>query len=202
MKNCVRKWVLVGSILVFLTGCNKSADVSRLFEEEDLSYETSTDVNVEADVAEPADDMLKETLSNVIYVQIDGAVSRPGVYEVSSGSRVFVLIELAGGFTDEASTSSINQVAWLEDGQQIYVPTQQEASIAYESMSQQEDGKVNINNASKQELTQLPGIGERKAELIIEYREKNGKFSSIDEIMNINGIKEGVFDTIKELITV
>lgn len=164
----------------------------------------------------------------VIYVDVSGAVVSPGVYRLEAGSRVFQAIEAAGGCTSEASAVWLNQAAGLSDGQKVYVPTAQEAEAAGEStadgagfwgeagiqpsVTDQDpgtageissgDGKVNINTADKEQLTTLPGVGSSKAEAILAYRQEQGGFSSIDEIMNVEGIKEGVFAKIKDKISV
>lgn len=142
-----------------------------------------------------------------IYVDVCGAVQHPGVYELEEGSRVFQAIEAAGGFAKEAASAYINQAESLQDGQQIYVPKKQEVeelSLPMQQTKEQENGeaKVNLNTADKQELMTINGIGESRALDIIAYREEHGKFSAIEEIMNVQGIKEGTFDKIKEHIAV
>ena len=133
-----------------------------------------------------------------IYVFVCGAVVRPGVYELEEGSRVFEAIEAAGGFTKEASKNMVNQAEILKDEMKVYVPTQKEVEVQNETDS----GKININTAAKSELMELPGVGEAKADQIIQYREAHGSFRQIEDIMSISGIKEGLFEKIKEYITV
>ena len=167
-----------------------------------------------------------------IYVDVSGAVVSPGVYCLDAGSRIFQAIEAAGGCTTEAAPVWLNQAAELSDGQKVYVPTVQEAEDAAaengaggnagylwdlgtqsavtgqtsEGTGQvSEDtgtGKVNINTADKELLTTLPGVGSSKADAILAYRQEQGGFSSIEEIMNVEGIKEGVFARIKDRISV
>ena len=167
-----------------------------------------------------------------IYVDVSGAVVSPGVYCLDAGSRIFQAIEAAGGCTTEAAPVCLNQAAELSDGQKVYVPTVQEAedvaagngaggnagnlwdlgtqSSVTGQTSQgtgqvSEDtgtGKVNINTADKELLTTLPGVGSSKADAILAYRQDQGGFSSIEEIMNVEGIKEGVFARIKDRISV
>ena len=127
-----------------------------------------------------------------------GAVLNEGVYELPAGSRIFTAIEKAGGFLATAATTEINQAEILEDAMKLYVPTIAEV----EDMQSKRSGKVNLNRASKEELMTLPGIGEAKAELIIHYREQVGTFKRIEDIMEIDGIKEGLFEKIKDLIQV
>ncbi len=140
----------------------------------------------------------------VIFVQVAGAVCKPGVYELSSGSRVYAAIEAAGGLTEQADDSDINQAAVLEDGQKLYVYTIEERALeeAKEAATQAEDGLVNINTATESELTSLPGIGQTKAKQIVEYRQSNGSFSSIEEIKNVSGIGDGIFNQINSLIKI
>ena len=132
-----------------------------------------------------------------IFVYVCGAVLNEGVYELPVGSRVFAAIEKAGGFLATAATTEINQAEILEDAMKLYVPT-----IAEVEEMQAGSGKVNLNKATKEELMTLPGIGEAKAELIINHREKVGTFKRIEDIMEIDGIKEGLYEKIKDLIQV
>jgi len=139
-----------------------------------------------------------------IFIHVCGAVKNPGVYEMEAGSRIYEALELAGGMTEDAVENSMNQAEILNDGQQLYVMSEsemkEEKMIAEEEAI--EDGKVNINRASREELMTLPGIGESKADAIIRYREETGTFNSIEEIMEIEGIKEGVFRKIEDRITI
>ncbi len=140
-----------------------------------------------------------------IKVYICGEIANPGVYDMDEGDRICDIIDKAGGFTEYASTIYLNQAELIIDGQKIYVPTVEEveagASLLYSS-AEEEDGKVNLNTASKEELMTLTGIGESKAEAIIAYREDNGGFETIEDIQNISGIKEAVFSTIEDQICV
>ena len=147
----------------------------------------------------------KEEETDIIYVQVSGAVNHPGVYELPLGSRVFQALELAGGMTQEAQEKSINQAQTLEDGQMIWVPTVEEAAALPEQQPEslaKDDGKVNLNTATKEELQTLPGIGEAKAQSIVDWREEHGSFTQIEDIMKIEGIKEGVFSKIKDSVKV
>jgi competence protein ComEA len=141
-----------------------------------------------------------------IYVYVCGCVNVPGVYEVPAGSRVYQLVELAGGLTDDASQRSLDMAVAVADGQTIYVPSEAEAEEGLYTQASSTDagtgGRVNINTATKQQLMELSGIGESRAESIISYREKNGAFSSIEDIMNVSGIKEAAYERIKDDICV
>ena len=148
----------------------------------------------------------KETLTEVsgeyIYVQVSGAVVSPGVYELTEGSRVFQAIELAGGLTEEADAGQMNQAQTVSDGEMIYVRHQGETETEEADVVQPEDGKVNLNTATEEQLMTLPGIGQAKAQCIIAWREENGGFARIEDLMEIEGIKEGVFSRIKDSIKV
>jgi competence protein ComEA len=144
-----------------------------------------------------------------LSVHVAGAVEQPGVYQLPRGSRVQDAIEAAGGLRTDADPQTLNLAARLEDGSQIYVPAEGEdrpASVSTAQSSAAEDTSplypININTASVEELQLLPGIGESKAESIVEYREANGLFASIEDIMEVSGIGQSTFDEFKELITV
>lgn len=146
----------------------------------------------------------------LIFVHVCGAVVKPGVYQAQEGARLVDLLELSGGLTGEAAGDYINQAEQVMDGQRIYVPTMKEVEDisaeeylnANRSAPAREEASafVNINTADAGELMSLPGIGEAKANSIIEYRKANGSFKTIEELMNIPGIKEGLFNQISTRI--
>ena len=163
----------------------------------------------------------------MIYVDVCGAVANPGVFQLAAGSRVFQAIEAAGGYLPEAALTCVNRAGVLTDGQQLYILTQEEmerqgldsAEMAGASDGQmngsagtgqnagltvqaQQDNRININTADKAQLTMLTGIGATRAQAIIAYREENGPFAAIEDIMNVQGIKEGTFAKIKDEIVV
>jgi len=154
-------------------------------------------------------ELLPPPTSVPLTVHVAGAVGQPGVYQLPRGSRVQDAIEAAGGFSTEADPQTLNLAARLEDGSQVYVPAEGEerpASVSTAQSSTADDSSplypININTASIEELQLLPGIGESKAESIVEYREANGLFASIEDIMEVSGIGQSTFDEFKELITV
>lgn len=169
----------------------------------------------------------KEMQQAMIYVDVCGAVANPGVFQLAAGSRVFQAIEAAGGYLPEAALTCVNRAGVLTDGQQLYILTQEEmerqgldpAEMAKASDGQmngsagtgqntgmaaqvQQDNRININTADEAQLTTLTGIGATRAQAIIAYREENGPFVAIEDIMNVQGIKEGTFAKIKDEIVV
>lgn len=146
--------------------------------------------------------------SGTIYVYVCGAVHAPGVYELEEGARIYEAIVCAGGLRDDADKNYVNQAQILSDGEQIYIPTEEEA--AQEHLVQEAergsdfsaDDRIDINTATKEELMTLSGIGESRAESILAYRQIHGAFQNIEELMNVEGIKEGIFQKIKDSITV
>lgn len=168
--------------------------------------------------ADPPEDAEPEK----IFVDVCGAVTSPGVFELPSGSRVFQAVEAAGGLLAEAAGEYVNLAGRLEDGQQIYIPARDEAESMPSLKSPLEKsisdgtpgngnscaaqaetaGKINLNTADEAALTTLTGIGASKAQAILAYREEHGGFSVIEEILNVPGIKEGTFMKIKDNIAV
>lgn len=145
------------------------------------------------------DESYAVTSSSILYVEVCGCVNIPGVYEVTEGTRVYQVIEMAGGLREDANSKSINKAESVADGQQIYIPAKDEVIAPAEDTGTE---LVNINKASMDELMTLPGIGQSKAEAIISYRESGGRFETIEDIMNVSGIKDAAFNKIKELICV
>ena len=140
-----------------------------------------------------------------IFVHVCGAVVSPGVYEMIEGNRVFEAIEQAGGFTDEAHAQAINLADKVVDGQQVVVPTEEEATLSPQvpvGADESEQGLININTADQVRLQELSGIGEAKAKGILNYRESNGRFNSIEDIKSVSGIGDKLYEQIKENITV
>lgn len=137
--------------------------------------------------------------SEEIAVYVVGEVVNPGVYFLSQNSRIQNAIEAAGGFTASADIVSINLAMKLADGMKIYVPP-----VNYGSRIASENGQVliNVNMASIAELESIPGIGPVLAKRIYEYRQKNGPFSSYEDLLNVSGIGEKTLEKIKPYIQV
>lgn len=157
-----------------------------------------------ADTLQPVEENT-ETTETVVYsdstgimkVHICGEVYFPGVYSLYSGSRIYELVQQAGGFTKEADTEAVNLAKEVFDGEQIYIPSMKEREE-----TENGQGLININTATEAMLCTIPGIGAQRARQIIDYREKNGKFTKIEDIMKISGIKDGMFEKIAPYITV
>lgn len=143
--------------------------------------------------------------SNSIFVHVCGAVKKPGVYELQSNARICDAIKAAGGLKKKAADTEVNQAQALTDGEQVCIPYKiddEESTVADGSgtSSGMEGNKISINQATAEELMTLPGIGESKAQSIIQYREEHGGFQKIEDIKNIQGIKDGVFNKIVDCI--
>lgn len=179
-------------IVIFLSGCRK----------EDQNAFQLTEISDESVIIPEEEEKSQEISEREIYVDVSGQVRKPGVYMLLEGNRVFQAIERAGGLTEEANISQLNQAQVLSDGQKIYIPSKDEVTKEDGKAADANDGKININTAGVEELMTLSGIGKAKAEAIIRYREEQGHFSSIDEIQNVEGIKEGTFQKLKDQITV
>lgn len=178
-------------LLLFLTGCDLSPGGKELLQTESL--EQPTEVSDEA----------KQDSKAQIWVHVCGEVKNPGVYSLSADSRVFDAIEAAGGFTKNADETSLNLAQSLEDESKIYVGSKKDKK-SDEAAADTGDstGKVNLNTATIEELMTLPGIGEVRARAILDFREKNGNFQKVEDLLEVEGIKEGIFQKLESLIAV
>lgn len=182
-------------------------------------YNTSeyTDNNVETedifDSVKAEEPDLTDTSKESLYeVYLCGCVVRPGVYKLPANSRLYEYLELAGGYTKTAAKDYENLARKVEDGERIYFPSSDEVKeynyLDNETLPNQNDinginnSKVNINTADVDELTTLTGIGESRAKSIIAHRQSHGSFKTIEDIMLVDGIKQSVFENIKDYITV
>lgn len=201
MEKSYKKFVPVVLVIVVLAAIwyADHADSGRQQDEMPEFFESTATVGPETAVG------------GKIYIHIVGAVKKPGVYSFDSPPRLIEVVEQAGGFTKGAARSGINQAQIVEDGSQIVIESRdgknkQAGDIQEQTGTQQpaqgQSDRININKALKEELMTLPGIGESKANAIIFYRDNNGAFQKIEDIMKITGIKTGVFDKIKDRIEV
>ncbi len=201
-------------------GCG-GAQRTKMYLEASVQDERESGTGQDTSALEKSPDVLEdgslpeqeETQSCFVYVC--GAVKRPGVYELPKGSRVYEALALAGGLRKDAYEKEINQAEPVEDGQMIEVFTIKEHKTQQEHQRQTQksqqtdspdsaysDDRIDINTASKEQLMTLSGIGEAKADNIIDYRERIGGFSAPAEIMDVNGIGEGLYARIQDKITV
>ena len=189
------KGAVIGGVLLLLVG------VGGLFSKKEEAVEEVTVVETTV-LAEKTE--VSTTQEAVIFVDIKGAVKNPGVYQMKSGDRVKDALDAAGGLTDEADSQKVNLAQRVEDQMVIVVPkvgeevTEIPAGVT--SKEAAKDGKVNINTATVEELKTLKGVGEKKAEAIIEYRKKNGSFQTKEDLMKVRGIGKKLFESFQERI--
>jgi len=189
------KAAVIGGILLILVG------VGGLFSKKEVSME-ETEVVVTTMLAEKTE--VSTTQETVIFVDIKGEVKKPGVYQMKVGDRVKDAIDAAGGLTAEADSQKVNLAQKVEDQMVIVVPKVGEEAEAIPagatSKEVAKEGKVNINTATVEELKTLKGVGEKKAEAIIEYRKKNGSFKTKEDLMKVRGIGKKLFESFEERI--
>ena len=159
------------------------------------------------------------TNDDIVIIHITGSVKNPGIVKLKEGSRIEDAIESAGGLTENADITKVNLAYVVEDGTKIKIPSASEEDIGDEDIIDSKSGDniiieenavpsnnstqtININKATEKEFETLPGIGPSLASKIIEYRNQNGKFGSIEDIKNVNGIGDNKYEKIKDLITV
>ena len=204
--RCVKsELVLLAVILSMTCGCAKEQETDSLF---GLLTEETTDTGAgtkeespDAYISDAQEDMMP--LENeTVFVHICGEVVCPGVYEVAADSRIYDVLMLAGGFTEEASEDYLNLAMPVKDGMQIRILSEEEAEAERNRLANQALGLININTASVADLCTLPGIGESRAKDIIAYRIDNGAFLTPEEIMQVSGIKDAMYEKIKDKICV
>lgn len=150
--------------------------------------------------------------SKTVTCDISGAVKHQGVYTLKNGARLQELIEAAGGTTAKAQLKAINRAILLKDQDKIHIPYKGEkiaaaatagaASSTNSAETPSNSEKINLNTATTTDLQKLTGIGEKKAEQIIAYREQNGSFKKIEDLMQVSGIGEKTFETLKDQLAV
>ena len=211
---------MVVAILVVIAAASGLAMASFSSRSSGVSFEHSDEASA-SDARSAGDDSsddfdefsAKSSSAAEVYVDVDGAVVRPGVYRLKDGARVSQAIDAAGGLTAEADVTGLNRASRITDGQKIYVPTvwEQQAAAAVGGAESgaattpgagSSSGLVNINTASAAELQTLSGIGPSMAQSIIDERTKNGAFASVDDLMRVSGIGEKKLAKIKDCICV
>jgi competence protein ComEA len=182
---------------IHLEGDGGGTQVSNDWIEEELPMDSNESPSLELEENPQEEENL--------VVDVKGAIKSPGVYEMKLGDRVIDVIEQAGGLHENADSNNINFAMKLVDEMVLYIPIVGEEKIIEPTvggMQNQDGGKVNLNKASEAELQTLTGVGPAKATAIIEYRNQNGGFKKVEEIMEISGIGEKTFEKFKDQITV
>jgi len=189
LKTC--RYVLIVLCAALFSGCGQDAV------EEVIPLSLAATEDYAEDAAIDAADENDST----IFVHICGEVVKPGVYELPEGSRLYELLQRAGGYTSLADTDALNQAQLLQDSQKIEVKSVLQETAGNGENAGTESALININSADANELQKLSGVGASRAADILEYRQKNGPFVKIEDIMKVPGIKEGMFSKIKDQIT-
>ncbi len=215
MKNMLlkNKFIYLGGVLLLATLALGGLYFKQANAEEAFHCPSSLETEEEEEI-EQLDD-------KTMQIDIKGAVRNPGVYEIEEGSVVNDIIKLAGGLLSNADTRSLNLSKKLKDEMVIYVYTTDEVKdqlalsdaniiddlnndktiIDDEDDIEALDEKVSLNNGTLEQLIALPGIGEAKAKSIIEYRKTCGGFQKLEDIKNISGIGDAVYQKLKDYIT-
>ena len=199
MKN-IRKYIYIITIIIFIIFCIMVIIRKRELKDNNINYT----VNKENIIVN--NDKINDE-EEYIYVDIKGEVINPNVYKIKKGLRVIDVINLAGGLTEESDTSNINLSKIATDEMVIVIKSKNNEEVYIDSdvdinnNNNNNNQLIDINTCTIDELLTLPGIGESKANNIIEYRKKN-KFNTINDIMNVSGISESLFNKIKEYIKV
>lgn len=183
------KW-LYGGVILLIVLVSGFFYMGQIKEEEGIRIEAE-------ESSKPVDDKkgALETV-NKIFIHVYGAVKNPDVYEVREDARLFEVIEIAGGLEEDAAKGSVNLARKVVDGEQIYVSFEGDEQSAYAIDILQ--GKVSLNQGTKEQLMTLTGIGEVRATAIINHRTQKGPFKKIEDIMLVEGIKEAMFEKIKD----
>lgn len=191
-------------VTLVLNGCGRSGEILYFDRETagDGSAREHVDGLSQGNLSSEGQDAAANAAADMdrqICVHVCGQVCQPGVVMLPEGSRAWEAVEAAGGLSGDAEESAVNLAAVLRDGERLYIPSVGEKTS--ETGSGTDGGPVNLNTADAAGLQTLPGIGESRAADILSYREKNGGFRSVEEIMQVPGIKESIYEKIKDKIT-
>lgn len=194
IKKGIKIFLIVILIILFINIMNK-----------DFFNQDDKDIKVDKAFNMGTKDSLGETSHDAgyIYTHITGEIKKPGVYKMKAGTRMDDLVKEAGGLTDDADIDLINLSEKLVDEERIIVPAKgvNDTDETSHAASTVQTKKININMADINELTSIPGVGEKTEQKIIDYREKK-KFKKIEDVMNIDGIGENKFKNMKDYISV
>ena len=208
-----KMYVLIGVIIILSLGIYCFYPLEKGISEKNVANDwTESEEKIEeANVDKEKEvESISNPVQEKIFVDVKGAITSPGVYEASKGERVIDIIQKAGGLLDSADKNNINFAMKVVDEMVLYIPTIGEPNPSTAGVSTggspQEgttaDGKINLNTANESELQTLPGIGPSKAAAIMEYRDTNGSFKTIEDLLEISGIGEKTFEKLKEHIVV
>ena len=203
---------MVSIIVYYIYSSINNFESESSMQNDTSAFSTSEDVKNE---------ISEDSEKDEILIHISGSVKNEKVISLPEGSRIQDAINAAGGLTDEADLTNINLAYILEDGEKIYIPKKGEefaeesyssavssetssvkTGISSSTISSSKTTKININKATQTELETIPGIGPSTALKIIDYREENGKFNSIEDIKNVSGIGDAKYEKMKDYITV
>lgn len=218
-KKCCNRWYVAAVIfgVLFLMGCGDRAITFEQLEPEstagsveDAPESTAESVeNASEGTVRSGENTREEGTADCIYVYVCGAVQNPGVVVLAVGSRGVDALEAAGGFAEDAAASAVNLAEVLTDGLRWYIPTVEEAGEHFWTGEQdgadqqgRTTGILNLNTATEEQLCTLPGIGKSKAAAIVAYRKENGFFEKCEDLMEVAGIKENVYEKVRNLIKV
>ena len=207
-----KKQIRMAVVLVFfLTAGVWYLFYTRVSEREQASELTGvlTDVNIDMSEIPESKTLEASKQEKELVVYLCGAVNEPGIYTLPAKSRLYEALAMAGGFSERADPAYHNLARELKDGERIYILSCAETTalnveqqIAGDTEKAEKDSLINLNTATAEQLTTLPGIGEAKAAAILEYREQAGQFKNIEELKNVNGVGEAMFEKIRNKITV
>ena len=167
--------------------------------------ESSVKVKSKEEIPKDIEETTEVVEQDLITVDVKGAVKSPGIYNLPLGSRVHDAVQKAGGMTENADSKNLNLAQKVSDESLVYVPSKEETDIQEASpntISSKESKKVNINKASLEELKQVKGLGGKRAQDIIDYRETKGTFKSVDDLKKVSGIGAKTIEKLKDYVTV
>ena len=209
LKQLPKKWLLLGSGASIVILITLLVSIYLMVNKEPRVDTTMWEETSLTTMAEVATDATKERAETMIYVDIKGAVKVPGIYQLKNQQRIWDALALAGGVSEEADTAQVNYAQKVKDQMIIYVPKKGEAvAQSLETLQesapaqQNQEEKINLNTATEAELQTISGIGAKKAQEIIRFRDEQGPFKTVEELKNVPGIGEKTVERLKDMLTV